>query len=72
MCLRSLPEIFRSLKSLHTELKQIVEQLSNHEKEYGSREHVLTEFLRRKEDYDRAKTEVQNSTKSLQVCKRDP
>ncbi len=52
---------------MNAELKQIMEQLTNHEKEYGSREFVLNEFVRRKGDYDRAKEEVLNSTKSLHV-----
>ena len=50
---------------MNSELKEIEEQLTRHENEYGTREFVLNEFVRRKTDYDRAKEEVSNSQRSL-------
>jgi len=57
----------RSLKTLNSELKQIIEQLKSQEKEFGTREYVLTEFRRRKQAYDAASSEVINSQRSLKV-----
>lgn len=58
----------RSLKALNSELRQIKEQISAQEKEYGSRDHVMTEYRRRKKEFERANDEVLGSKSSLMVC----
>lgn len=57
----------RSLKNLNSEHRHIMEQVAAQEKEYGSRDYVFNEYQRRKEDFDRANSEVKNSQRSLKV-----
>ena len=57
----------RSLKSLHSELKRIKEQVATQEKEFGSKDYVLGEFWRRKIENQRAEKEVGNSQRSFKV-----
>lgn len=47
------------------QLKQMTDQLANDEREHGSRQHVLNEFLRRQAGYDDALQQVKNSQRSL-------
>ena len=67
----NLIDFWRSLKTLNSELKQIIEQLKSQEKEFGTREYVLTEYRRRKQAYDAASNEVVNSQRSLKVKMRN-
>lgn len=57
----------RSLKTLSSELRQIKEQIAAQEKEYGSRDHVMREYHRHKQEYERANQEVTSSQNSLRV-----
>jgi len=57
--------VTKTLKTLNCELKQIILQLQSQEKEFGTREYVLTEYRRRKQGYDAASSEVINSQRSL-------
>ena len=59
--------ISRPLKTLCSELNQVIEQLAAQEKEFGTREYVLKEYRRRKQAYDAASCEVVNSQRSLKV-----
>lgn len=57
---------------MHSELKRIKEQVATQEKEFGSKDYVLSEFARRRKDFERAEKEVGNSQRSLKVkCIKD-
>ena len=59
--------MLRSLKNLDSELRQLTEQISAQEKEFGSRDYVFSEFRRRKTEHERANSEVTASQSSLKV-----
>ena len=55
------------MKQLNAELRRITEQVAAQEKEYGSREYVLSEYRRRRVEFDQANSEVCNLQRSLKV-----
>lgn len=57
----------RSLKNLNSELRQLEQQIVAQEKELGSRDHVFSEYRRRKVDFERAFSEVTGVQSSLKV-----